>query len=135
MSQLSSSSAFQALFNTALQDYKHKTGSSLVDRPFAKQFQVFDSVESISTILEEQARIFREFRDHRKLVISLKRLVDVLCSPFVTTVLEKGIDLVVRPKKHSLVYLVANHCCTAIPACESSIWWHQYPTRRMSLIL
>jgi hypothetical protein len=112
MSQLSSSSAFQALFNTALQDYKHKTGSSLVDRPFAKQFQVFDSVESITTILEEQARIFREFRSHGKLVISLKCLVDVLCSPFFTTVLEKGIDLVLRPKKHSLVCLVDDRYST-----------------------
>jgi hypothetical protein len=31
-------------------------------------------------------------------VNSLKRLVDVLCSPFFTTVLDKGIDLLVRPK-------------------------------------
>jgi hypothetical protein len=134
MSQLSSSSTFQALFNTALQDYEDKTGSSLVDHPFAKQFQECDSVESITTILEEQARIFREFRDHGKLVNSLKRLVDVLCSPFVTTVLEKGIDLFVRPKKHSLVYLVADRYSTAIPACESNIFWHLYPTRRMSPI-
>jgi hypothetical protein len=110
MSQPSSSSTFQALFNTALQDYKDKTGSSLVDHPFAMQFQECDSVESITTILEEQARIFHEFRDHGKLVNSLKRLVDVLCSPFFTTVLEKGIDLIVRPKKHSLVYLVVDRC-------------------------
>ena len=98
MSQPSSSSTFQTLFNTALQDYKDKTGSSLIDHPFAMQFQECDSVESITTILEEQARIFREFRDHGKLVNSLKRLVDVLCLPFFTTVFEKGIDLIVRPK-------------------------------------
>jgi hypothetical protein len=97
MSQPSSSSTFQALFNTALQDYKDQTGSSLVDHPFAKQFQECDSVESITTTLEEQAQIFREFRDHGKLVNSLKRLVGVLCSPFFTTVLEKGIDLLVCP--------------------------------------
>jgi hypothetical protein len=134
-SQPSSSSILQALFNTALQEYKDKTGCSLVDHPFAKQFQECDSVESITTILEEQARIFRKFRDHGKLVNSLKRLVDVLCSPFFTTVLEKGIDLIVRPKKHSLVYLVPDRYCTAIPACESNICWHPYPTHRMSLIL
>src|SRR6267154_237567 len=92
MSQPSSSSTFQALFNTALQNYKDKTGSSLVDHPFAHQFQECDSVESITTILEEQARmIFRESRDHGQLVNSLKRLVKVLCSPFFTTVLDKGI--------------------------------------------
>jgi hypothetical protein len=133
MSQPSLSSTFPVLFNIALQDYK--TGSSSVGRPFAKQFQVCDSVESITTILEEQAWIFREFRDHGKLVISLKRLVDVLCLPFFATVLEKGVDLVVRPKKHSLVYLVADRYSTAIPACESNICWHLYPTRSMSPIL
>ena len=98
MSQPSSSSAFQALFNTALQDYKDQTGSSLVDHPLAKQFQECDSPESFTTVLEEQAQIFRGFRDHGKLVNSLKSLVDILCLPFITTVLEMGIDLLVRPK-------------------------------------
>jgi hypothetical protein len=135
MSQPSSSSTFQALLDTALQDYKDKTGSSLVDHPLAMRFQECDSVESITTILEEQARIFREFRGHGKLVNSLKRSVSVLCSPLFTTVLEKGIGLLVRPKNYSLVYLVADRYLTATPACESIICWHQYPTRRMSLIV
>jgi hypothetical protein len=98
MSQSASPSTFQDLFNAALQDYKDKTGKSLVDHPFAKQLQECNSVESISTILEEQARVFREFRDHGKLVNSLKRLANILCSPFISTVLGDGIDLVVRPK-------------------------------------
>ena len=133
MNQLSSYPTFQALINTAFQDYKNKTGSSLVD-PFAKQFQEYNPVESIITVLGEQPWIFREFRDHGKLVNLLKRLVDILCSPFFTTVLEKGVDLIVRPKRHSLVYLYSDRHCTAIPACESSICWHPCHTRRMSLI-
>ena len=98
MSQSSSSSTLQALFNTALQDYKDKTGSSLVDHPFAKQFQECDSVESITAVLEEQAQIFRGCRYCGEIVGSLKRLVNVLCSPFFTTVLDKGIGLSVCPK-------------------------------------
>ncbi len=98
MSQSSSPSAFQALFNAALQDYKDKTGNSLVDHPFAKQLQECDSAESVSTILEEQARVFREFREHGKLINSLKRLTDILCSPFIPAVLGEGIGLVVRPE-------------------------------------
>jgi hypothetical protein len=113
MSQPSSSPSFQALFNTALQDYKDKTGSSLVDHPCAMQFQECDSVESITTILEEQARIFRKFRDHGRLAN--------FCSPLFTTVLDNGIGLLVRPKKHSLVDLVADRYSTAIPARESNI--------------
>ena len=94
---MSQSSTLQSLFNTALQEYKDKTGNNLSDHPFAKQLQECNSAESISTILEEQARIFREFRDHGKLINSLKRLADILCSPFITTVLGEGIG-VVRPK-------------------------------------
>ena len=97
MADMSQPSTLQALFNAALQDYKDKTGNSLSDHPFAKQLQECDSVESISTILEDQAQIFREFRDHGKLINSLKRLADILSSPFITTVGE-GIGLVVRPK-------------------------------------
>ena len=135
MSQPPLSPTFQALFNTALQDYKDKTGSSLVDHPFAKQLQESDSVDSITTILEEQARIFRQFRDHGKLVNSLKRLVNVFCLPLFSTVLDEVIGLVVCHKRHSLVYLVADHHSTAIPTCEINICWHLYPTRRISPIL
>jgi phage-related protein len=98
MSQSSSSSTFPALFDAALQDYEDKIGSSLINHPLAKELQECDSVGSITAILEEQARIFREFRDHGKLVNSFKHLVDVLSSPFISTVFDQGTDLVVRPK-------------------------------------
>ena len=131
MNRLSSYCIFRALFTTAIQDYKSKTGSSLVDHLFAKQFQA----ESIITVLGEQGWMFRDFRDRGKLVNSLKRLVDVLSSPFFITVLEKGDDLIVRPKRYSSVCLFPDRYCTAIPACESSIYWHPCPTRRMFVII
>ena len=96
---MSQSFTLQTLFNAALQDYKDKTGNNLSDHPFAGQLKECNSVESISTILEERARVFREFRDHGKLINSLKRLADILCSPFITTVLGEAIGLVVRPKR------------------------------------
>ena len=99
MSESSEPSTFLALFNAALQDYKDETRNSLVDHPFPKQLKEGDSVESVSTILEEQARVFREFRDHGKLINSLKRLADILCSPFINNVLGEGIGLAVRSKR------------------------------------
>ena len=54
MSESSEPSTFLALFNAALQDYKDETRNSLVDHPFPKQLKEGDSVESVSTILEEQ---------------------------------------------------------------------------------
>jgi hypothetical protein len=98
MSQSSSSPTFQALFDAALRHYEDKIGSRLINHPLAKQLQECDSAGSITAILEEQARIFREFRDHEKLVNSLKNLVDVLSSPFISTVFGQATDLVVRPK-------------------------------------
>lgn len=100
------SSSFQTLFNAALLDYKDKTGSGLVEHTLAGKLQECDSVESITAILEERAQIFREFRDHGKLVNSLKGLVNVLSSPFINTALGQGSGLVVRPK---------NCLCTLLP--------------------
>jgi len=128
---MSQPSTLQDLFNAALQDYKDKTGNNLADHPFARQLQECNSVESISTILEEQARVFRGFRDHGKFINSLKRLAGILYSPFISTVLAEG---VVRPKSTCrctpLVIVIP-----AIAACESNIYWLCHPTRRMSLIL
>jgi hypothetical protein len=98
MSQ-SSSSTFQALFNAALQDYKDKTGTSLVDHPFAKQLETCESVNSITAILREQAQSFREFTENGgRLMKALNSSVDVLCSPSISSALSETIGLVVRRK-------------------------------------
>jgi hypothetical protein len=100
MSQPSSSSSFHSLFNAALQDYENQTGTSLIDHPFAKQLEACNSLDSISTILQDQAHIFREFRgDDGKLMKSLKCSVDVLYTLSSSTVLGEGIGLVCS--KHS----------------------------------
>ncbi len=135
MSQTSSSSTFQALFNAALQDYEDKTEISLIDHPLAKQLETCNSVHSIIAILQDQARSFREFRGNDgRLMKSLKSLVDVLCSPSIGSTLNPAIGLVVRPKSF-IGHLVSDGHSTAISACESNIRWHRHPTRRMSLFL
>ena len=99
MSQSSSLSNFQALFNAALQDYKDKTGNTLTDHPIAKQLETCQSVNSIATILHEQARSFREFRGNDgKLMKALNSSVDVLCAPSISSALNEAIGLVVRLK-------------------------------------
>ena len=89
MEQLSS---FQGLFDAALQDYQIQTGSSLVDHPLAKELDSCNSVDSVTAVLQEQAKIFREFRgDNGKLMKSLRYSVDILYTLSVTT---EGIGLV-----------------------------------------
>ena len=100
MSQ-SFSSTFQALFNTALQDYKDKTGTSLVDHPFAKQLETCESISSISVMLREQAQSFREFTENDgKLMKALNSTVGVLCSPSISSALSETIGLIVRRKAY-----------------------------------
>ena len=105
MSQPSSSSSFEVLFNTALREYERQTGTSLVDHPFAEQLEKCDSANSIATILQEQSQSFREFRGgDGKLMKSLVCSVDVLYTMSTSTVLGEGVGLV-RPK-----VLICIHC-------------------------
>ncbi len=95
MSQHSSTFPFQVLFNTALQDYESQTGTRLIDHPLAKKLESCNSVDSINVILQEQARIFHEFRgDDGKLMKSLKCSVGVLYTLSVSTLFGEGIGLV-----------------------------------------
>jgi hypothetical protein len=99
------SSSFQALFNTALQEYENQTGTSLVDHPFAKQLEECDSVDSVVSILQEQSQSFREFRGgDGRLMKSLVCSVDILYTMSTNTALGEGIGLV-RPK-----VLIDIHC-------------------------
>jgi hypothetical protein len=96
MGQSSSSSTFRVLFIAALQDYKDKTGTSLVNHPFAKQLETCKSVSSITAILQEQAQSFHEFREKGgKLMKALNSSVDVLCSPSISSALNGAIGVVV----------------------------------------
>jgi hypothetical protein len=96
MSQPSSTSSFEDLFNAALQNYENQTGTRLDDHPLAKQLGACDSVDSITAVLQEQAQIFRKFRgDDGKLMKSLKSSVDVLHTLSISDVLGEGL---VHPK-------------------------------------
>ena len=107
MSQPSSlSSTFRILFDAALQDYKDKTGNTLIDHPISKQLETCESISSITAILREQAQGFREFRENDgKLMRALGSSVDVLSAPSISSALNEAIGLVVR-RKHLSVFLV-----------------------------
>ena len=101
----SSSSTFQVLFDSALQDYKDKTGNTLTDHPIVKQLETCESVNSITTILQEQARIFGVFRENDgKLMKALNSSVDVLCAPSISSALNGSIGVVVRRKSSSICF-------------------------------
>jgi hypothetical protein len=127
------SSTFRVLFDAALQDYKEKTGNSLTDHPIAKQLETCEFVDSITAILQEQARGFREFRESDgKLMKALNSSVGILCAPAISSALNEAVGYVVTLKSihQCTLFLMTS---TAISACKNNIRWLRHFTRRMSL--
>ena len=61
INDLSGFSHFQSLFETALQDYEKQTGMKLAEHPLAKQLELCDSVESVTTVLQQHVQSFSKF--------------------------------------------------------------------------
>ena len=71
-------SHFQVLFESALQDYERQTGITLANHPLAERLQTCHSAESVTALLQDQARTLSEFRESNKVMGSLKNVVSVL---------------------------------------------------------
>ena len=69
---------FQALLKSALQDYEKQTGIPLTNHPLAEKLQNCQSVDSVTTLLEDQSQAFNEFRGRDKITKPLKGVVSVL---------------------------------------------------------
>ena len=92
------------LYNSSLQDYTSQTGINLVDHPFSRQLEKCESVDSISSLLQEKVRGFREFRrEDGRIIKSLKCVVHVLHRLSTGSALGGGIDLV-RPRTAPIPY-------------------------------
>ena len=108
MSYSSSSSSFQSLFNAALQQYADQTGTKLDDHPIAKQLDDCDSLDSISSVLQEHARRFAKSQgDDGKIMKCLKRTIHVLYTLSTSTVLGEGTALVCST---SLILILCPSC-------------------------
>ena len=78
MSAQSGSSHLRMLFEAALEDYKQQTGIELAEHPLAERLQYYNSVESVTAIIREQAQDFKEFREKDKVLKPLKKVLTVL---------------------------------------------------------
>src|SRR6267142_3211624 len=102
MSHQSDASQFLSLFEAALEDYRKQTGTRLVDHPLNAKLIKCDSVESITTVLQEQVQAFLKFQgDDCKVIKALKAVVHTLHSLSASTLLGEAIDLVcLKALKH-----------------------------------
>ncbi len=132
MADHSQSSRFQVLFESALQDYQNQTGTTLANHPLAEKLQYCDSVESVTAVLQEQARAFTEFRgDDGKIMKSLKGVVSVLYTLSASTALGEAIGLVCTNTLMEIAHLMLH--LAAFPTCKSCICWLRHSSRCMIL--
>jgi len=74
-----SSSNFQSILDTALDDYHKKTGIDLTKHPFADQLQNCHSPDDIIHLLLERESSFKDYRaKYRKLIDCLRPVVKVI---------------------------------------------------------
>ena len=89
MSDQSGSSRLRALFELALRDYESTTNITLAKHPLAEKLENCQSVESITALLQDQAK---EFRGSDRIMRSIGSTVSVLDK--LSTVLGGAISLV-----------------------------------------
>jgi hypothetical protein len=120
MSQ-SSSESFQSLFNAALQDYSEKTGIKLDGHPLFKRLEKCDSVDSVSSVIQEQAHGLREFPglgEDGKIMKSLKCAIQVLYTLSTKSALGEVIGIVCPT--FLIVSLSPNIESVAMATCKGS---------------
>ena len=72
------SARFQALLESALHDYEHKAGVTLAEDSLAIRIQRCRSSDDITTLLQDKARAFNDFRWGGRIFKSIKATVSVL---------------------------------------------------------
>jgi hypothetical protein len=94
MGDQSGSTHCQALFESALQAYENNTGVKLSEHPLAVQLQSCRSIESITTLLQHQARAFNDFRGNETIKNLIETTVTILFTLSGTAALGASIGLV-----------------------------------------
>jgi len=128
-----SNPVLQSVFNAALRDYEVQTGIKLIDHPLSRELGKCNSVDTITTFLQQQARNIGEIRGHdSKLMKSLKPTVNVLYILTTTTVTFRE-DIFLVGRKALRLSLLPDTFYTAMPTRESNICCFCHPTRGRSL--
>jgi hypothetical protein len=88
------STHFRALFESALQTYKNKTGIALSKHPLAVQLQNCRSLESITVLLQDQIGATSDFRENDRIMIPIKSTISILSTLSATAALDWATSLV-----------------------------------------
>ena len=90
---LESSSHFKLILDTALSEYKLKTGNDLKDSSIAKELQGCESADAVLDVIQREARAFDKFKNGDKALMKwIGPSVDVLYT--ISATLGQGVGIV-----------------------------------------
>jgi len=119
MSDQPGSAQFRAFFDTALQDYEEKTGITLAKQPLAEKLENCNSVESITAILQDQARIFSDSQGSDRIIKLTESVVSILCRLSATATLDSAVGMV-RQKAPIGVSHISDAYTAGFHPCEGN---------------
>ena len=94
MADQSRTSCFRAQFESALQTYQRETYITLAEHSLAIQLQSCHSVESIITLLQNEARAFSDLPRSDIIMKSIESTVSILSAISAAPSLDEAISLV-----------------------------------------
>jgi hypothetical protein len=119
------------LVESALQDYERQTGITLANHPLTRQLQTCQSVDSVTALLQEQARALSGFRESNKIMGSLKNVVSVLLKVSATAGLGQDFD---TPRSPIGCSTDLDACSIVVPTCGCDTYCPRNTTHCMGLI-
>ena len=108
MAEQSEPTRFRGLFESALQAYEKKTGVILAQHPLAIRLQRCHSVESVTTVLLDQAQTFSQFRGGDRILTSIKNTLSILHTLSDTLTLGEATSLVCQKTPTSCFISLTN---------------------------
>ena len=119
MTDQSVSSRLRTLFELALEDYEIQTKISLAEHPLAQKLENCHSLESITTtLLQDQAGTFGEFRGRDRIMKSIRSTISSLYKLSATAALGDGIRLV-RQRKLVSAFHISDIVLQAFPPAKA----------------
>jgi hypothetical protein len=94
MADQSRTSRFQAQFEFALQSYQKETSVTLAEHSLAIQLQSCYSIESITALLQNEARAFSDLLGSDIIMKSIESTISILSSISAASSLDEAISLV-----------------------------------------
>ena len=124
-STATSSTNFETIFTTALEEYKKRTKEDISSHPLAAQLQSCESPSAILAVLRSQVQAFDKSQStNEKLTEWLDSTVNVLYAFSVVLGDALAVGLVIAAMLRGIYSLT---CVIGIPTFKSNFYGHRYP--------